>query len=109
MITNDANVLVFNTVVGITLDEISHISLRNSSGEYFRKAVTSITVLNSTRRVFTFFINENEGNDNIVEIGLHGNGATATLNTGTTYATNALVTPKNDTQSLTIDWTLEVR
>lgn len=84
MITNDANALVLSSVVSVTLDEINIISLRNSSGEYFRKQVTDIDEINSAKRVYTFFLNENDGNGDIVEIGLHGNGATTELNSGIT-------------------------
>jgi hypothetical protein len=109
MITNDANTLVFNAVVSATFGEIDIISLRNSGGEFFRKTVTAITSINSTKRVFTFFMSELEGNDDIVEIAIHGNGATATLNSGTTYATSSLVLEKTAAQSLTIDWSVELK
>jgi len=109
MITSAANALVLNSIVAITLAEIDFISLRNVSGEYFRKTVTDIVEINSTKRVYTFFLSEDDGNGDIVEIGLHGNGATVELESGVCYATQALVVSKNDTQSLTVSWTVEVK
>jgi len=106
MITSAANTIVLNAVIVATFDSISHISLRKSSGEFFRKAVTDITVINASKETFTFFITESEGNDDIVEVGLHGNGATTTLNSGSTYATQTLVLTKTSSQSLAIDWTI---
>lgn len=108
MITNDASAIVLNSVISATLDKISIISLRNSEGEYFRKTATDIVNVNTTKRVFTFFLAENDGNGEIVEIGLHGNGATTELNSGTCYATQQLIVSKDSFQSLTIDWTVNL-
>lgn len=107
-ITNDANTLVLNAVITSTLDEIEYISLRNISGEYFRKIVTDVTEVNVTKRTYSFFLDTSDGNDDIVEVALHGNGATVALDSGTTYATQPFVLTKDNTQSLTIDWTVEV-
>ena len=109
MISNETNQLVLQSVIDVTLDKINVISLRNNDVEFFRKVVTAITDINNTKKTFTFFISETEGNGNITSVGLHGNGATAQLNSGTIYATQVLNVIKDNTQSLTIDWTLEVR
>lgn len=109
MITNDANALVLNSVIAVTLDKIEILSLRDVNGEYYRMSATSITQINSKKYEYTFYLSESLGNGDIVEVALHGNGATVSFNTGTTYATQALVLTKNNTQSLTITWTVEVR
>jgi hypothetical protein len=108
MITNAANALALSSVLAVTLDEIDILSLRNVSGEYYRMTVTNVTQITSTKYEYTFYMSESVGNGSIVEVALHGNGATVTLNSGTTYATQALTLTKNNTQSLTIIWTVEV-
>ena len=109
MITNDANALVLQSVLSVTLGQIDIISLSSSSGEFFRKTLTDFINVNTSKRVYTFFLSEDDGNGDIVEIGLHGNGATVELESGVCYATQALVVSKNDTQSLTVSWTVEVK
>ena len=109
MITNDANALVLQSVLSVTLGQIDIISLSSSSGEFFRKTLTDFINVNTSKKVFTFFLTETEGNGNIVSVGLHGNGASITLNTGTKYASQDFVLVKDNTQSLTIDWTVEVK
>ena len=109
MITNDANALVLQSVIDVTLDQINIISLSNDSGEFFRKTLTDFIDVNASKKVFTFFMSESEGNGTIVSVGLHGNGATTALNSGTKYATQDFSLIKDNTQSLTIDWTVEVK
>lgn len=109
MTTIEAKSIILNSVISVSLDEVDIISLRDSDGEFFRKPVTDITEINTTKRAYFFYLTEGEGNGDIVEIGLHGNGATTTLNSGTCYATQVLLTTKDSTQSLTIDWSLEVK
>jgi hypothetical protein len=108
MITSAANALVLQNVITTTLDNITHIALLNSGGEYFRKAYTDLTVITSAKYQFTFYITESEANDTILSIELNGNGATNTLNSGTGFATQTLQLIKTSNQSLTIIWTLEV-
>lgn len=108
MITSAANTLILNTVLASTINTINIISLRNTGGEFFRKAVTNTIVVSAVEKLFTFYLSESEGNGNIMEIGLHGNGSTTTLGSGTCYATQALTLTKDNTQSLSIDWNVEV-
>lgn len=108
MITSAANSLVLASVIAASLDKITYLSLRNSSGEYYRKPLTNATQITDKKRTYTFFLAETDGNGSIVEIGLHGNGATGTLNSGTCYATQTLVLTKSIAQSLTIDWTVSL-
>jgi len=108
MITNYANALVLTNVINSTLNNITHIALLNSSGEYFRKAYELRTILTATKYQFKFYFTESEGNDAIISVALLGNGATTTLNDGTTFATQSLSLIKTNSQSLNIVWTIEV-
>jgi hypothetical protein len=108
MVTNAANVLALNSVIAATLNSISVVSLKSASGEFFRKIPTSIEVISSQKKRFTFWLNENEGNGNITGFSLYGNGATTTLGTGTEMASQAVTITKDNTQSLTIEWIVEV-
>jgi len=109
LITSQGNALVLNEVIAETIDKITIMSLRDKNGEFFRKLATDITEVSGVKNVYTFYLNENEGNGNIVEVGLHGNGATTTLGSGMCYATQSLIINKDNTQSLNIDWTVEVK
>lgn len=100
MITSAANTLVLDTVIAATLNEIDTIGLNSSSGEYFTKIVTDIVVINSTKKTYSFFISESEGNGTIESISLKGNGIT--------FATQPLSLIKSAFESLTINWTIEL-
>ena len=107
-ITSAGNTLILNTVIATSINDIDYIALINSGGEYFRKAYASKTVLTTTKYKYTFYMNESEGNDTILSIGLCGAGATITLDSGTTFATNTLLLTKTTNQSLYIIWTIEI-
>lgn len=109
MVTNDAKALSLNSVIAVTLDSITVISLKNSSGEFFRKIPTDIEVISTSKKRFTFWLNENEGNDTIIALSLYGDGATTTLGDGTELVTQSVNISKDNTQSLTIEWTVEVK
>ena len=109
MVTNDANTLALNAVISATLNSISVICLKNALGELFRKVPTAIEQVSSQKKQFTFWLSENEGNGSIVGLSLFGNGATTTLTTGTELVTQAINIAKNNTQSLLIYWTVEVK
>jgi len=57
-------------------------------------------------KTFIFYLTETEGNGDIVEIGLHSGAVT--LNDGICYATQALSVTKDATQSINIEWNMEV-
>jgi hypothetical protein len=107
-VTPAANTLALNSVITATLNSISVISLRTVSGEIFRKIPTLVEVISPQKKRFTFWLSENEGNGNIIGVSLYGNGATTVLGTGTELVSQAAVFPKDNTQSLTVEWTLEV-
>lgn len=69
--------------------------------ENFRKAVDSY--IDDSTVIKEIYIDENEGNDTtFTNIGLFGDAATETLNTGKLQAGGVLNTQKDSTQSLTI-------
>lgn len=107
MITVAGNTLVLNSVIAGVLDTISVISVRNASGEFFRKIPAAIEVISAQERNFTFYLNENEGNDTITGFSLFAN-ATDDLGTGAEIATQAESIVKDNTQSLQIDWTVSI-
>lgn len=107
-ITSAGNALAFNSVIAAVLDTVSVISIKNANGEFFRKVITSINVISTSDKKFTFYLNENEANTTIVSVSIYGNGATTTLGTGTEIASQVLSLTKDNTQSLTIEWELSI-
>lgn len=106
--TAAGNTLILNSVIAGVFDTISVISVLNASGEFFRKIPTDTEVISPQETHYTFYLNENEGNDDIVGFSLYGNGATDDLGTGTEIVTQVEVLTKDNTESLTIDWTVSI-
>lgn len=75
------------------------------STELFRKLI-SVVSYNSNVVTFTTFYNTSEANGVLTNIGLFGDDATATLNTGTLYAQTTIVKTKTTSDTLTIEWSL---
>lgn len=109
MTTPEARTLILNSVIPLTLESITVISIKTSEGEIFRKIPTDIEIVNSQKTHYTFYLTENEGNGSITGVSLYGDGATVTLGTGTEMTTQTVNIVKDNTQSLTIDWTVEVK
>lgn len=107
-VTSGANALALNSVIAATMNSITVISIKTAAGEIFRKVPTEVEPMTSQKKQFTFWLNENEGNGNITGLSLYGNGATTTLGTGTEMVTQAATIQKDNTQSLTVIWTVEV-
>ena len=108
MITDAVKTLILNSVIDVSIDNIDVISLQNSSGEYFRKEYQSKDTISTRERKYTFYLTENEGNDDIVGLSLCGNGATVTLATGTEMAAQNVEIEKTNTRSLLIYWNVRV-
>lgn len=108
MITNEGNTLVLNAIISASLDTVNYFVFKNINGEFYRKIPTDIEIVNSKIKVYTCWLNENEGNDTIKGISLICNGSVA-LNSGTEIATQNLNIIKNNTQSLLLEWTVEIR
>lgn len=109
-VTSVGTAFVLNTVTNAVLNSGNLIlSLKNGSAELFRKAPAIVDVISSTKKVYNFYLTENEGNGTITSISLYGNGATETLGTGTELVTATANINKTASQSLTINWTVEVK
>ena len=70
---------------------------------------TSVDVITSQKKQFTFWLNEAEGNGSITGLSLYGNGATTTLGTGIELVAQAVTITKDNNNSLTVVWTIEVK
>ena len=57
---------------------------------------------------FTTFFNTSEANANLREVGLFGDDASDTTDSGTLFARAAISKNKNSSETLTIEWTLTV-
>lgn len=75
------------------------------STELFRKLI-SVTSYNSNVATFTTFFNTSEANGVLTNLGLFGDDATATLNTGTLFAQTTITKTKTSSDTLTIEWSL---
>lgn len=110
MITVAGNTFILSSVVA-AIDAASVISVRNASGEFFRKIPTATEIISPHEINFTFYLNESEANDTIVGFSLYAD-ATDDFGTGTEIATQALIPEeiivKDNTQSLAIDWTVNI-
>jgi hypothetical protein len=107
-VTEAADALVLVATIAASIDNIDVISVQDLTGEIFRKVPTDIEVVTATKKKYTFWLDENEGNGSIVGLSLYGNGATATLGTGTELTEQAVTIEKDDTNSLTVVWEVEV-
>jgi len=107
-VTSAANALVLDATIAASMNSITVISVKTAAGEIFRKVPTSVDVITSQKKVFTFWLNETEGNGAITGLSLYGNGATVALGTGTEMVTQAVTITKDNTNSLTVVWTVEV-
>lgn len=108
MISTEGNALVLNAVITSTLDTVNYFVFKNNNGEFFRKAPADIEIINSKTKVYTCWLDENEGNDTINCISLICNG-TSISSSGTEIATQVMNIVKNNTQSLLLEWTVEIR
>lgn len=110
MITDITKTIALNAVISATIDKIQVISLEDANGEIFRKIPTDTEIISSQEKRFTFYINENEGNGEIVSVSLYGDGATETFGTGTEFTKQSVSISKTAElpQSLTFEWTVKV-
>jgi len=75
--------------------------------EFFRKTITSATVSGTTCHTSTY-IATNEGNGTYAEIGLFGDDASSTKDSGTLYTHASINESKSSGVSLTIDYDLSI-
>jgi hypothetical protein len=76
--------------------------------EFFRK-LTQVGVVDGNVLIKEIFLDESEANGNITSIGILGSGATATAGTGQLFASGPAALLKDNTQSLTISFEIEVK
>jgi calcineurin-like phosphoesterase len=107
LITTAGNTLVLNSVIAGVLDTVSVISVKNASGEFFRKIPTATEIITAQQIHFIFYLNESEANDTITGFSLYSNGTTV-LGTGTEIASNVASLTKDNTQSLQVEWTVSI-
>ena len=75
--------------------------------ELYRKQI-SVRSATGNSATFRIFFNVNEANGTLTEIGLFGDDATVTADTGTLFARAAITKTKTDSETLTIDWDLTI-
>lgn len=75
--------------------------------ELLRKPTTS--AIDGTTLIEELFFDVDEANTTITEIGVLGNSATASAGTGTLFASGAAAITKDNTQSLTISFEIELK
>lgn len=75
--------------------------------ELIRKQVSVRSFAANVAQFRTFF-NTSEGNDTIREIGLFGDDASASANSGTLFARLAVNKTKTSAETLTLDWQVSV-
>lgn len=110
-ITDEANTIALSSVIASTLDTLAVISLSDSNGEYFRKVPTNVEIISPSKKRFTFWLSETEGNGNIIRLAIWGAGATTTPGSGTEMVYEDFADPisKTNLDSLTIEWLVEVK
>jgi hypothetical protein len=75
--------------------------------ELIRKQISVRSATTDTAN-FRVFFNTSEANDVLTEIGLFGDDASATADSGTLFARAAIDKTKTDDETLTIDWSLSI-
>jgi len=107
-----------NRVIALLNSDLSHIGVASGSApsvsatqlttETYRKPIT-LGVVDGNVLIKEIFLDETEANGNINSIGLFGNSATSTAGSGQLFASGAAAIVKDNTQSLTISFEIEVK
>jgi len=74
--------------------------------ELIRKQI-SVRSASGNVASYRVFFGTSEANDDLTEIGLFGDDASATADSGTLFARASITKTKTDQETLTIDWSLE--
>lgn len=75
--------------------------------ELFRKPV-SVFAHNSNVATFTTYLSTSESNGTLTEIGLFGDDATSTANSGVLYAHTSINKEKTENDTLTAEWAITI-
>lgn len=78
------------------------------TNETSRKLITT-SLIDGTTLVKEIYFDESEANGTITEIGIFGDGATATAATGIMFGSGAASLVKDSTQSLTVSFEIEIK
>jgi hypothetical protein len=84
------------------------VSATQLPSEFFRK-LTQVGVVDGNVLIKEIFLDETEANGNITSIGILGTGATATVGSGQLFASGPAALLKDNTQSLTLSFEIEVK
>lgn len=107
-VTAGANALILASTIATSIDNIDVLSVQTIAGELIRITPQNVVTISATERKYEFYLTENEGIGDLVGMSLYGNGATVTLGDGTEMASQVVVIPKTNTQSLLIYWIVRV-
>jgi hypothetical protein len=107
-----------NRVIGLLDSDLDVIAVGSGSvptasatqlpSEFYRK-LTQSGVVDGNVLIKEIFLDETEANGNITSIGILGVGATTSVGSGQLFASGAAALAKDNTQSLTISFEIEVR
>lgn len=107
-----------NRMIALLNSDLTHIAVGTGTAptlnatqlttETYRKPIT-LGVVDGNVLIKEVFLDESQGNGSIAEIGLLGNGATGTAGSGQLFASGAAAILKDNTQSLTISFEIEVK
>jgi hypothetical protein len=108
-----------NRLIGATKGEITYFAVGTGTGvpaagdttlgtEVYRKQI-SVRSVSGAIATFRIFFNTSEANAALKEIGLFGDAATSTADTGTLFARAAVDKTKTSSETLTIDWDVEIK
>ncbi|EGW36456.1 hypothetical protein [Desulfosporosinus sp. OT] len=107
-VTDAARALILASTVATSIDNIDVLSASAITGELIRIVPQDVETISAVERKYTFYLTEFEGNGNLIDLSLYGNGATVALGTGTEMASQAVTIAKTNTQSLLIHWNARV-
>lgn len=107
-----------NRMLSLLNTDLSHIAVGSGSAptesatvltsETYRKPIT-LGITDGNVLIKEVYLDETEANGTIAAIGIFGNGATSTAGSGQLFASGAAAIVKDNTQSLTISFEIEVR
>lgn len=104
-------------VIALLETDLTHIALGNGAAPTYTsttltnetiRAAVSEDLIDGTILVKELFLDESTGNGSYTEIGIFGDGATNTANSGKLFSSFGAAITKTNAQSLTISFEIEV-
>ena len=102
LLDNDLGIIAVGTG---TAPSASATQLTNT---LLRKTITT-SVIDGNTLIKEIFLDETEANATLTELGLLGNGANTSANSGSLFASGTAAITKDATQSLTISFEIEIK